>query len=87
MVFCGVGSVPSSIDDTDFEQPGLSELISLQQGAGLSGLSAGHLRLLVNQGKLWGVKLGRNWVTTAKAVEEYIARDHRPGPKAKEPRE
>lgn len=38
----------------DIEQPGLGDLISLREAAELSGLSVGHLRLLVNQGKLWG---------------------------------
>lgn len=55
-------------------------LISLAQAADLSGLSPGHLRLLVSQGKLWGVKIGRNWVTTAAAVNDYLASDRRPGP-------
>ena len=27
----------------------------------------------------------RNWVTTARAVEEYLTSDHRPGPKPQEP--
>ena len=63
------------------EPPNLDELISLQQASELSGLSAGHLRLLAGQGKLWAKKLGRNWVTTARAVEAYVAEEHRPGPK------
>lgn len=69
----------SSTDKT--RQPKPSDLISLRKAAELSGLSAGHLRLLVSQGKLWGIKIGRNWVTTAQAVEEYLAQEHRPGPK------
>jgi excisionase family DNA binding protein len=64
------------------DQPGLDELITLGEAAELSGLSADHLRRLVRQGKLWGKKIGRNWVTTAKAVQEYIALDRRPGPKS-----
>lgn len=64
-------------------QPGLEELISLSQAAELSGLSADHLRRLVREGELWGKKLGRNWVTTAQAVNEYIARNRKPGPKPK----
>jgi len=64
-------------------QPALEELISLRQAAGLSGLSPGHLGLLIRQGELWGKKIGRNWVTTAQAVREYLARDRRPGPAAK----
>jgi len=59
------------------------KLISLAEAAEISSLSQGHLRLLVNQGKLWGTKIGRNWVTTEQAVRDYIATDRRPGPKPK----
>jgi excisionase family DNA binding protein len=70
-------------DDSGLEQPSLDQLISLGEAAQLSGLSASHLRLLVSRGDIWGMKLGRNWVTTAQAVDEYLARDRRPGPKPK----
>jgi len=70
-----------SQDDTD--QPRLDELIPLNKAAELSGLSQGHLSLLIREDKLWGVKIGRNWVTTEKAVRKYLARDRRPGPKPK----
>lgn len=62
-------------------QPRLDELISLQDAAALSGLSQPHLSLLIRQRKLWGKKIGRNWVTTKQAVREYLARDRKPGPK------
>lgn len=62
-------------------QPRLEDLLSLKQAAKISGLSHGHLRLLVRTGELWGTKLGRNWVTTRQAVDEYLARDRKPGPK------
>jgi excisionase family DNA binding protein len=62
-------------------QPRLDELISLDEAAKLSGLTADHLRRLVRQGDLWGKKIGRNWVTAEQAVREYLARDRRPGPK------
>lgn len=65
--------------------PSLDELITLREAAKLSGLSTSHLALLVRRGDIWGVKLGHNWLTTAQAVGEYIARDHRPGPKPKKP--
>jgi excisionase family DNA binding protein len=68
---------------SDRDQPSLGELISLREAAKLSGLSASHLRLLVSRGDIWGQKIGRNWVTTAEAVEKYVAQDHRPGPKPK----
>jgi hypothetical protein len=73
--------------DSDSETPSLNDLISLREAAELSGLSAGHLRLLVSRGNLWGTKLGRNWVTTAQAIQDYLAQDRRPGPKPKEPRD
>jgi excisionase family DNA binding protein len=75
------------IDDNDSQQPELSDLITLREAAELSGLSASHLRLLVRRGDIWGVKLGHNWVTTAEAVDDYLAQDRRPGPKPKDPRD
>lgn len=59
-------------------------LISLAEAAKLSGLSAGHLRLLVSRGILWGTKIGRNWATTEEAVRTYLAIHRRPGPKVKD---
>jgi hypothetical protein len=64
-------------------QDAADKLISLAEAAEISGLSAGHLRLLVSQNKLWGTKIGRNWVTTEQAVSDYMATDPRPGPKPK----
>ena len=78
--------MPHNDGDSDFDRPSLDDLIPLREAAKLSGLSSGHLRLMVRQGDIWGIKLGRNWVTTAQAVEEYLARDRRPGPKPKKPR-
>ena len=74
-------------DDSSSEQPNLDELISLREAAELSGLSTSYLRLLVRQGDIWGVKLGRNWVTTAEAVKEFLATERKRGPKLKKPRE
>jgi hypothetical protein len=47
------------------------ELISLSEAAAQFGFSAGHLRYLVSRGVIEGRKIGRNWVTTRKAVAEY----------------
>jgi hypothetical protein len=74
----------ASEESADKKQPELSDLISLQQATQMSGLSGSHLRLLVSKGALWGVKLGRNWFTTAQAVEKYLQVEHKPGPKAKQ---
>ena len=60
---------------------GLDDLISLEEAADYSGLSASHIRLLVRSGEIHGKKIGRNWVTTRQAVDNYVARGQRPGPK------
>ena len=64
----------------------VDELISLREAAEFSGLSTSYLRLLVNRGDIWGTKLGRNWVTTAQTVEEFLATERRRGPRPKKPR-
>jgi hypothetical protein len=61
--------------------PILTELISLAEAAALSGLSHGHLALLIRRGDLWGKKIGRDWVTTKQAVLDYLASNPKPGPK------
>lgn len=63
------------------EDLNISDLISLFEASKLSGLSADHLRRLVEQKRIWGVKIGRNWITSQKAVEEYIHVRHPRGPK------
>ena len=72
---------PENSDD----QLGLDELISLVQAAELSGLSHSHLRLLVRRGDIWGKRMGRDWFTSTRAVQEYIAHERKPGPKPKKP--
>jgi hypothetical protein len=69
--------------NNEASQPELDELVSLREAAEISGLSQGHLALLIRKGKLWGKKIGRNWVTTLEAVKEYLARERRPGPKTR----
>jgi excisionase family DNA binding protein len=72
-------------DEMEGHKPSLDDLISLSEAAELSGLHQDHLRRLVRQSDLWGKKIGRNWVTTAQAVQEYLARERKPGPKPKNP--
>lgn len=64
--------------------PGLEKLLSLSEAAERTDISASHLRLLVRNQKVWGTKLGRNWVTTEEAVKQYLAQEHKPGRKPKE---
>lgn len=61
--------------------PGLDKLLSLSEAAERTDISASHLRLLVRNHKVWGTKLGRNWVTTEEAVKHYLAQEHKPGRK------
>ena len=70
-------------EKSDIYQPSLGEIISLEEASIISGFSHGHLALLIRKGELWGIKIGRNWVTTEKAVRDYQARNLRPGPKPK----
>ena len=65
-------------------EPRLDELLSLSEAAKQTGISASHLRLLVRRNEVWGMKMGRNWVTTKAAVEQYLAQEHKTGPKPKQ---
>lgn len=47
--------------------------ISLSQAAKLTPYSPKYLNLLARTGRLEAIKQGRNWVTTKKAIEEYLA--------------
>jgi hypothetical protein len=47
------------------------ELLSLAEAANLSGLSMNYLRTIAIKGRLRAKKIGRNWVTTMAAIEEY----------------
>jgi excisionase family DNA binding protein len=59
----------------------LDDLISLQEAAEYSGLSASHIRLLVRSGEVAGKKVGRNWITTKQAMNDYLALGRKRGPK------
>ena len=49
------------------------ELITLGQASELYGLSISYLRTIAQSGRLEARKIGHNWLTTPKAVEQYIA--------------
>lgn len=57
------------------------QLITLAEAAQISGLSHSHLRLLVRKGKIWGVKMGRDWLTTREAVVAYSSTKQESDPK------
>jgi excisionase family DNA binding protein len=48
------------------------ELITLAEAAALSGLSQSHLRLLARRGIIEAEKIGRDWLTTKRAVRAYL---------------
>lgn len=48
-------------------------LISLTEAAALCGLTSAQLRLLARKGRLRAVRVGKSWVTTPKAVAEYMS--------------
>ncbi len=73
--------MPDGENEGQVEQPHLNDMITLREAAKLSGLSYSHLRLLARTEELWARKMGNTWLTTAQAVNEYLARDRRPGPK------
>ena len=47
-------------------------LISLTEAAALCGLSSAQLRLLAKRGRLHAQKVGKSWVTTPRAVADYM---------------
>lgn len=71
------GRGPENIEDFT------SKLISITEASKRSGLSASHLRKLVREGQIKGIKVGWSWLTTEEAVQEYLKEEHRPGPKPK----
>ena len=70
-------------DDT--YDPRVSELLTVKQASDMTKMSREHLALLMRTGKLWGVKLGRDWYTIQEALDAYLAQNNRPGPKRKNP--
>jgi hypothetical protein len=40
---------------------------------------------LATENHIWAVKLGRNWFTTIQAINEYLVKNRKPGPKSKKP--
>ena len=58
-----------------------ARLISVQQAAAIGGFQKSHIRNLLAQGTIPGIKLGRDWWTTREVVEAYLNTERRPGPK------
>jgi len=54
-------------------KPDPDALITLLEASRQYGLSPKTLRLLALKGRLQAQKLGRDWVTTPRAMETYLA--------------
>ena len=49
----------------------IGELISLPEAAQLSGFSVIYLRDIARRGRLRAKKIGRDWLTSMAAIEQY----------------
>ena len=58
-----------------------SELISVTEASEISGFTPAYIRRLIRQNRIEGVRIGRNWLTTRRAIQEYLSTERRPGPK------
>jgi excisionase family DNA binding protein len=57
------------------------EWISVREAAKRTGYTPRHIRHLLAKGLVKGRKFGRDWFTTAEALDEYLATNPRPGPR------
>ena len=62
-----------------------SKLMTIDEASKYSNLSRRHIRLLMEQGKIQGKKIGRDWITTKDEIDKYIKNRPKPGPKPKTP--
>lgn len=51
----------------------MTEVITCEEAARLLGYTVQHVRRLVRDGKLQGVKLGRDWVLSRDSVDRLLA--------------
>ena len=75
----------NEISPQNTDRPNIEDLIDFVDAARLSGFTDRHLRKLAVKKEIWAIKLGHNWFTTAQAVNDYLARKRRPGPKPIKP--
>lgn len=82
-ISCWWVQMAESNNPSNDPQPQISDLISFDQAAKISGFTDRHLRKLAHQNLIWAIRIGRNWFTTAEAVQRYVATNRKPGPKPK----
>ena len=62
----------------------MPEWISAKEAAEYRGYTRRHIRYLLANGLVEGRRFGRDWFTTKKALDTYLAMNPRPGPKKKQ---
>lgn len=58
-------------------------LLSISEAVDRYRISIPHLRTLVASGTIRGVKFGKTWVVDDESLRDYLAVEHKRGPKAK----
>ena len=51
-----------------------SEFVKASEAAQIMGFSVQHTRLLIRQGYLKGIKIGRDWIIARDVLEDFIAK-------------
>lgn len=59
----------------------VAKSISVTEASEISGFTSGWIRQLLIRGEIVGFKVGRDWRLTREALQEYIDKERRPGPK------
>ncbi|PKN91201.1 MAG: hypothetical protein CVU44_20805 [Chloroflexi bacterium HGW-Chloroflexi-6] len=54
--------------------PDLKEYIETSQAAEKLNYHVEHVRRMMREGSLMGIKIGRTWLVQKKSLDEYIAR-------------
>jgi excisionase family DNA binding protein len=57
----------------------LHGLMTTKQASGHVNLTVSHIRRLLEQGKVRGVKTGRDWLVEVASLDHYVANYGRPG--------
>ena len=55
------------------------DLISVTEAARISGLTTSFIRRLLRTGRVEGIKISRNWLTTEGAIRAYLLKERRRG--------
>jgi excisionase family DNA binding protein len=63
------------------------EFITVAQAAKQAGITARHIRWLLQRGIIFGIKPGHDWLVKPSAVMEYLRQERRPGRKPRQARE